>query len=369
MSSPQQVLSQDHVSRAVEIFIRIVLMSIVAVSCFLIVKPFIPFIAWAIIISIATFPAYELLRKILGGRQVAAAVVYSLILLAALIIPIVLMTGTLVEGLQSLAGQLNAGTLAVPPPPASVVNWPLIGKPLAGIWTLASTNLAEVVRKFSPQIQAFVPRVLSTSAAIGMTALQFVLSILLAGFMLSNASANRRFARTIFDRIFGDKAAEFEELTGATIRGVTNGVVGVAIIQSVFASIGFIVVGLPGAGLWSAIFLVAAVLQAGFLVLIPAVAYAFAISNTKAAVIFRVWCAIVGAMDNVLKPILLGRGSQVPIGVIFVGVIGGFMTMGIIGLFIGAIILSVGYKLFQAWVQGGTKAVVTETEEAKAASS
>jgi predicted PurR-regulated permease PerM len=368
MSSPQLTPTHDYVSRSVEVFIRIILMSIVAVSCFLIVKPFIPIIAWAIIISIATFPAYELLRKVLGGKQVTAAVVYSLILLAALIIPAVLMTGTLVEGIQSLAAQLNAGTLAVPPPPAAVEKWPIIGKPLTSIWALASSNLAEVVRKFSPQIQAFVPKLLSISAAVGMTALQFVLSILLAGFMLSNATANRKFARMIFDRIFGDKADEFEELAGATIRSVTNGVVGVAIIQSIFASIGFVVVGLPGAGLWSAIFLVAAVLQAGFLALVPAVAYAFAITSTTHAVIFLIWCAIVGAMDNVLKPILLGRGSKVPIGVIFVGVIGGFMTMGIIGLFIGAIILSVGYKLFQAWVQGDVKALA-EPEETQAASS
>lgn len=355
MSSPETILNQDHVSRAVEIFIRIVLMSIVAVSCFLIVKPFIPFIAWAVIISIATFPAYELLRKLLGGHQVAAAVVYSLILLAALIIPIALMTGTLVDGIQSLATQLNAGTLAVPPPPASVEGWPLIGKPLTNIWTLASTNLADAVRKFSPQIQSFVPKLLSTSAAVGMAALQFVLSILLAGFMLSNSSGNAKYARLIFVRIFGDKAEEFEELTAATIRSVTNGVVGVAIIQSIFASIGFVVVGLPGAGLWSALFLVGAVLQAGFIVLVPAVAYAFAITSTSHAVVFMIWCVIVGAMDNVLKPILLGRSSTVPIGVIFIGVIGGFMTMGIIGLFIGAIILSVGYKLFQAWLRGEAK--------------
>lgn len=369
MGSPQLFPTQDYLSRAFEVFIRLTLMTLVGVSCFLIVRPFIPFIAWAIIISIATFPAYELLRKALGGRQVIAAVVYSLILLAALIIPIVLMTGTLVQGLQSLANQINAGTLEVPPPPASIEKWPLIGAPLTSIWMLASTNLAEAVRKFAPQIQAFVPKLLSTSAAIGLTALQFVLSILLAGFVLSNSSANTKFARLIFVRIFGDKAEEFEELTAATIRSVTNGVLGVALIQSVFASIGFVVVGLPGAGLWSALFLVGAVLQAGFVVLVPAVAYAFAISSTTHAVIFLIWCVIVGAMDNVLKPILLGRGSKVPIGVIFVGVIGGFMTMGIIGLFIGAIILSVGYKLFQAWVQGDVKALAAESEGSHAASS
>ena len=184
----------------------------------------------------------------LGGRQTVAAVVYSLILLAFLIVPIVLMTGTLVDGLHSLASQLQAGTLAVPPPPAKLDNWPIIGTPIKNVWALASTNLAGAVRKFAPQIQSFVPQLLSASAAIGMTALQFVLSIILAGFLLANASANQKFAGRIFARVFGDQAPEFEELTASTISSVTNGVVGVAIIQTVFASLGFVVVGLPRAG-------------------------------------------------------------------------------------------------------------------------
>jgi predicted PurR-regulated permease PerM len=357
----------EYVSRSIEVFIRIILMSLVVITCFLIVKPFIPFIAWAVIIAIATYPAYNGLKRLLGGRQTAAAVLYSLVLLTVLLVPIVLMAGTLVDGLQSLASQLQAGTLAVPPPPATLENWPIIGTPLKNIWALASTNLAEAVRRFAPQIQAFVPELLSASAAIGMTALQFVLSIILAGFLLANAAANQKFAGRIFARIFGDQAAEFEELTASTIRSVTNGVVGVAIIQSVFASLGFVVVGLPGAGLWAAVFLVGAVLQAGVIVLVPAIAYAFAITSTTSAVIFLVWCVFVGLMDNVLKPLLLGRGSKVPIAVIFLGVIGGFMTMGIIGLFIGAIILSVGYKLFLAWL--GNVAVAESAERVQAAGS
>jgi predicted PurR-regulated permease PerM len=140
------------------------------------------------------------------------------------------------------------------------------------------------------------------------------------------------------------------ELAGATIRSVTTGILGVALIQSFFAALGFLAVGLPGAGLWGLVFLFAAVLQVGIVVLIPAVIYVFAIASTSKAVIFLVWCAVVGLMDNVLKPLLLGRGVAVPIVVIFLGAIGGFMAMGIIGLFLGAILLSVGYRLFLAWL-------------------
>jgi predicted PurR-regulated permease PerM len=140
---------------------------------------------------------------------------------------------------------------------------------------------------------------------------------------------------------------------------VTFGILGVALIQSACAALGFVVVGLPGASLWSVIFLFAAVLQAGGLVLIPAVVYEFAVASTTKAVIFLVFCIIVGAMDNVLKPLLLGRGVAVPIAVVFLGAIGGFMAMGIIGLFVGAIVLSVGYKLFLAWL--GEEPAVAET--------
>jgi predicted PurR-regulated permease PerM len=128
------------------------------------------------------------------------------------------------------------------------------------------------------------------------------------------------------------------------------GILGVALIQSVLAALGFLVAGLPGAGLWAVVFLVAALLQVGTLVLIPAVIYVFATSSVLKAVIFMVWCLIVALVDNAVKPLLLGRGVAVPIAVVFLGAIGGFVAMGLIGLFVGAIVLSVGYKLFIAWL-------------------
>ena len=160
--------------------------------------------------------------------------------------------------------------------------------------------------------------------------------------------------RSLANRLFDDKGPEFQDLVGSTIRSVTFGILGVAVIQSLFAALGFVVVGLPGAGLWSVIFLLAAVLQMGGLVLVPPVIYVFATASTTKAVIFLIWCIVVGLMDNVLKPLLLGRGAQVPIAVVFLGAIGGFVAMGIIGLFVGAVVLSVGYKLFLAWLAGGS---------------
>jgi predicted PurR-regulated permease PerM len=178
-----------------------------------------------------------------------------------------------------------------------------------------------------------------------------VLSILVAGVLLAKASACATVSHSLANRLFGDRGPEFEDLAGSTIRSVTNGILGVAVIQSFLAGLGFVVAGLPGAGLWTSIFLFAAVLQAGGIILIPAVIYMFAIAGTTKAVLFLLWCIVVGLIDNVLKP-LLGRCVTVPIAVVFLGAIGGFIAMGIIGLFVGAIVLSVGYKLFLAWLEG-----------------
>jgi len=220
------------------------------------------------------------------------------------------------------------------------------------VWLLASRDLSELLREFAPQIKGALPGVLSATAGLGGTVLQLLLSIVVAGVLLANAPVAYEMTRSLFDRLFTEKGLEFQELVGSTIRSVTFGIIGVAVIQSVFAALGFLVVGLPAFGLWSVIFLIAAVLQFGALVLIPAVIYVFATASTTKAVIFLIWCIIVGLMDNVLKPVLLGRGAQVPIAVVFLGAIGGFVAMGIIGLFVGAIVLSVGYKLLLAWIEG-----------------
>jgi predicted PurR-regulated permease PerM len=231
-----------------------------------------------------------------------------------------------------------------------VETWPLVGVPLNSAWSLASTNITSALRIIAPQIKAIVPGLLSASAGIGLTVLQFALSLIIGGVLLANSQGAADAARSLANRIFGDKGPEFEQLVGSTVRSVTIGILGVALIQSVLAALGFLVAGLPGAGLWAVVFLVAALLQVGTLVLIPAVIYVFATSSVTKAVIFMVWCLIVALVDNTLKPLLLGRGVAVPIAVVFLGAIGGFVAMGIIGLFVGAIVLSVGYKLFIAWL-------------------
>jgi predicted PurR-regulated permease PerM len=349
----------DYVNRALEAAIYIGLAILLVVACLLILRPFIPLLAWGIIIAVAVYPGFRKLQRVLGGRQVWAGVLCALILLAVVILPVILLAESLVEGVQVATTHLKEGTITVPPPPAAVANWPIIGAPLNRVWSQASNDLTTAVRSFAPQIRELLPGLLAASAGVGLTVLQLLLSIVVAGILLANAQAAYELTCSLFSRLFDDKGPEFQQLIGATIRSVTFGILGVALIQSVCAAIGFLVVGLPAAGLWTVIFVLAAVLQVGTLVLIPAVIYVFAVASTTKAVIFLVWCAIVGLMDNILKPLLLGRGVAVPVAVVFLGAIGGFVAMGIIGLFVGAVVLSVGYRLFLAWLDRGS---VTDQE-------
>jgi predicted PurR-regulated permease PerM len=357
----------NYVSRALEVSIHVGLLILLAVTCLLILLPFLPLIVWGIIIAIAVYPGYRRAQRLLGGRSGWAAVACTLLLLALLILPAVLLTGSLVDGIQSLATRLKEGTPLIPPPPSRIETWPIVGVPLKNVWDLASKNLSALLQNFAPQIKAVVPKLLLATAGVGLAVLQWILSILVSGVLLANAASGAKVAHSLASRLFGDKGPEFEDVAGATIRSVTTGIIGVAFIQSIFAAVGFLVVGLPGAGLWGVVFLFAAVLQLGIVVLAPAVIYVFAVASTTKAVIFLVWCLIVGTMDNVLKPLLLGRGVAVPMVVVFLGAVGGFMAMGTIGLFVGAIVLSIGYKLFLAWL-GGTVQVRPEMSERSAAS-
>ena len=353
---------ETDISRALEISVHVGLLIAIATTCLVILRPFVPMILWGIIIAIAASPAYQKLRTVLHGRGAIAAIIFDVLLLAVLIVPVVLLTGSFIEGVQNVVARLKSGTPVIPPPPPRIETWPVVGVPIKSTWQLAYTNLSAALSSFAPQIRDMIPKVLLASAGIGLGVLQWIVSILIAGFLLRNEESAAKFAHSFAKRIFRDRGQELKELAASTIRSVTMGIIGVAIIQSICAAAGFVLGRLPAAGLWAALFLLAALLQIGTLVLIPAVIYMFAIATTTKATVFLVWCVIVGVMDNVLKPLLLGRGVPVPIAVVFLGAIGGFIMMGAIGLFVGSIVLSVAYKLFLAWLEESSQ-VRTEIRE------
>ncbi len=338
-------------SRALEATIRIGLILLLAAWCFQIVQPFIIPVVWGIIIATATYPAYRWLEGALGGRRGIAATLFTLLMMVILITPTLKLAETLVNGSSLLSGYLEGESLSIPPPPESIASWPIIGEPLSGFWNLASENLGAALQQIAPQLKAFGGWLLSAAAGAGLGILMFVVAIVIAGALLANAQGGHRAAYAIATRLAGDRGAEFADLAEATVRSVAQGILGVALIQSLLAGIGFLAVGVPGAGLWALLCLLLAIIQIGIgLVVIPIVIYVFYTADTLTAVLFLIWCTPLTVLDNILKPLLLGRGVNVPMVVIFVGAIGGFLTSGIIGLFVGSVILALGYTLFVAWL-------------------
>jgi predicted PurR-regulated permease PerM len=251
---------------------------------------------------------------------------------------------------------LNAGEFEVPAPPQGVSEWPLVGDPLYDLWSLAHVNLQEALAKVAPQLRALGTWLLAAGAGTGLAIVQFVISIIIAGVLLANAAGGGGAARAVSRRLAGDRGEEFADLAGATVQSVSVGIVGVALIQSTLIGIGLFVAGVPHAALWTVICVFLTVLQLpAFLVVIPAIVYMFSYATTTAAVLFTIWGTLAGLSDNVLKPILLARGVDLPMIVIFMGAIGGFLSAGFVGLFVGAVVLALGYELFVAWLDEGSE--------------
>jgi predicted PurR-regulated permease PerM len=271
--------------------------------------------------------------------------------LVLVVVPPIVSAGSLVDSAQWLMAGLEDGSLEVPPPPENVAAWPFIGEKLHAMWSLASVNLMGALQQLGSHLKPLAGGFLSAAAGVGLDVLEFVISIVLAGVFLISSSRGASTAEAIATRMIGDRGAEFVALSGATVRGVAQGILGVALIQATLCAIGLFAAGIPHAALWAALCLLLAVVQlTPLLVLLPIIFYVFSTSGTTTAVVFAIWSVIASSSDTFLKPILLARGLDLPMVIIFMGAIGGFMNAGFIGLFVGAVVLALGYKLFMAWL-------------------
>jgi predicted PurR-regulated permease PerM len=337
---------------AIEIAIRLGAIALLVAACLTIIGPFLGIVAWAIIIAIAADGGHRRLTDWLGGRRGLAATLGVVLALLILIVPAVRLSDTLVTGAQQFANGLRDGSVHIPAPDARVAEWPLIGEPIYKNWKLASENLAEALMAVRPQLKAISGWLLNAAGHAGAGILQLVGSLLIAGVLLARGEERRvavdRFAIRMAGPVRGPQLAR---LANATVSSVVQGILGVAFLQAVLAGVGFLVAGVPGAGLWALLVLVAAVVQIPVLVvMVPPIVYAFSSIGGLTAIVLGIWCIAVGLLDNVLKPLLFGRGVEVPSLVIFMGAIGGMLTMGIIGLFLGSVVLALGFALFIAWL-------------------
>lgn len=348
----KKVPDTGHMTRAMDVAIRLSFVAMIVLWCTKIMNPFIMPLLWGLIIAVALYPVFLKLESWLGGRNKLAGVLFIVISLALVLIPTVILSDSIISGATSLKNGLDAGTLTVPPPSDSVKDWPAIGEKVHAIWLQASLDLQALGTKYADQVKGLANWLAGSIAALGGALLQTIFSLVIAGVLMMHAMGGGRIAYVFAERLGGEQGRELVTISIATIRSVVRGVLLVAMIQGLMAAVGLWFAGVGGVGFWALLVMVVAIVQLPpILILGPIAAYVFsAHDSTTVAVIFLVWSLIVSGADGFLKPIFLGRGVAVPMMVILVGAIGGMIYAGIIGLFLGAVILSLGYKLVEAWL-------------------
>jgi len=305
---------EEKVKVAIEIAIKVGLLALVVYLSYLIAKPFMAIVVWGIIIAVALSPLVDSLVKRFGHRKKIIT--------------------------------------------EKVKEWPLIGKEAYAFWDHASQNLRETLAPFNEKIKKFAGSVFSAVGGFIGTVFMFVGSMIIAAVFLVGSEGAEKFYRAISRRVLGEKGDEWATLSTLTVRSVVMGVIGVAVIQATLALIGMALMGVPLAMVWAIVIMFLTIIQVPALLVIgPVIAYVFSQGSGTAEVIFTVYMLIVGASDGVLKPLLMGRGVDVPMLVILIGAIGGMMLMGMIGLFVGAVIFALAYTLFGFWMNEEEKQV------------
>ena len=336
--------------------LKIVVLFLLIAWCIGIILPFIQPVVGGAIIAIALYPFFARVKRWLGNRNMLAGVLLTLLLLVILLLPTVWLINSLVEGIGSLVTQFKNQTLMIPPPDPSVAGWPLIGKPISEVWLLASQNLESTIIIYKEPLSKVGLTILGGVGGFGTGLILFFLSLIIAGAFLIKADASADFARKLIHRLAGEKSDEIMQIAGVSIRNVAKGILGVAFFQFIAAGTVFMLAKVPFAGLWALAVLVLAVLQLPTLfVILPVIIYLFSVKQLLWAILWAMALVVVGASDNVLKPLLMGKGSPVPMLVIFIGAIGGFIFSGFTGMFTGAIVLSVCYNLMVHWISEGQK--------------
>jgi predicted PurR-regulated permease PerM len=345
-------VDQKFLANAMASFLQIGALVLLLWLCFSIIRPFVGIVVWAVIIAVAVYPLHLSLTGRLGGREKTSAVIFALIGLAIIILPTWFLAESSIGGLKTIAGSLKEGSVEIPPPNPDVANWPLIGEKTYEIWSQAAANLEGTLNQYQDQLVALGQRVFGFATGTFVAVFQFIFSTIIAAVLLMQAQGGREATQNIMTSLVGkENGPRFTEMSILTIRSVVKGVLGVAIIQAFASAIGLVLVGVPAAGLWAFGVLVLAIIQLPPILLLGPIAFwVFSVADPVPATIFLIYVLVVSGSDAILKPMLLGRGVKTPMLVILLGAIGGAIAMGIIGLFIGAVVLALGYEVLVAWM-------------------
>ena len=334
----------------VDMVVRLALIAGVVYVSFLLLRPILPVLLWAVILAVAVFPLYAPLRRRLHLPAWLAATLLSFLLLALLLAPVALLSVSAIETLDSYAHLLVQGNHLLPPPPESVRDWPLIGQRLHEFWHAAASDTQSFLTSHVGQLASLGRWVGEIAAGVAAEVLQFAVAVVMAGVLLGYSERLTAAVSSVAGRIADARGRHFVEMAGATIRNVSQGVIGVALLQSALLGLGMLVAHVPFAGAITFACLLLAIVQVGpNLIMIPVIIWMWIAMPTMHAALFTVYNAPVMLMDNILRPILMARGLQTPMVIIVVGVICGTLAGGLIGLFVGPVVLAVAYDLLKIW--------------------
>jgi predicted PurR-regulated permease PerM len=341
-------------SRLLDVLIRAALIGVMAALCYVVFAPFLTLMVWALILAVTLYPLHRSLARKIGGRQGLAATIVVVIGGLLIVTPAALLMNSFGSSVYDFVGAVQHNTLVIPAPPAGIEEWPIVGKKLNGVWSKAHSDLPGLVESMQPKIGELARKALSIVASIGVGMLQFIASFIVAGILMAYGEAGTRGSRAIFGRIAGSERGEyFAKLSTATIRAVAQGVIGIAFVQATLVGLALLVAHVPWAGVLAAITLVLSVAQVpALIVILPAIGYIWSSGNysSGAAITYTILLGLSGMADNILKPLMLGRGVDAPMPVILLGALGGMATGGILGMFVGATLLALGYQIFMSWV-------------------
>jgi predicted PurR-regulated permease PerM len=334
-----------------EFMAKLALLGFLLYWSIILLQPFLSIILWSLILTVTLYPVFDWLARQTGGRRKLSAAIVTALALLVFTGPVVWLGLSMVEGLGTLSARLNAGGITIPPPSDEIKAWPLIGERLYYLWNLASTNLKGALGEALPYLQPLrgAARKMAEGAVTGIPA--FLLSLIVMGFLFGPAPSLAAAIRKLSVRVLPARGQELVQLAGATIRNVSQGVIGIALLQAVLAGIGFVIAGIPGAGLLALGALILGILQLPGLVMLPVTIWVWTAMPFTAALAFTAYMIPVGLINNVLSPIVMAHGLKTPMLVIFIGVMGGALAHGIIGLFLGPIVLAVTWELIAAWVK------------------
>ena len=353
----------EFITNAKEAALHIGILFLIVSISYIIFKPFLVVIAWGIIIAVALYPVFKKSAKLLKGREGLTATLIVLLGLSLLILPTIKLAGTTIDSIQNLSDQLEQGTFKVPAPPEKVKDWPVIGDNTWELWTLAADNMDSAIDKMAPQLKSIGTWLAGTISGLIGGFFIFIFAIIIAGIFMAYSDSAYDLSAKVFNRFLGTRGQVMLVNSIATIRSVVNGILGVALIQATLVGVGFMVADIPGAPIFTLIIFFLAIIQIPPLVIVlPVIIYAFPTMDTGPAIAFTIWSLLAGAIDNVLKPLLLGRGVDIPMLVILIGAIGGMIAGGIIGMFVGAVVLALAYQLFLDFMKQDTP---TEIESSK----